>query len=171
VECIWDDDPCVIIENTKLVNGKKTPVPEGDYRIPIGVADIKRRGKDLSIITYGWQVPEALGAAALLEKDGIDIEVVDLRTLMPLDYATMLSSVEKTRRALVVTASVGFCGYAAELAATISLDLHARLLQPVRRLTGAYAPISFARHHEIAQMPNAASIRDTVLAMMAEQRQ
>jgi pyruvate/2-oxoglutarate/acetoin dehydrogenase E1 component/TPP-dependent pyruvate/acetoin dehydrogenase alpha subunit len=170
LSCIWDDDPCVIIENTKLVNGKKSPVPEGDYRIPIGVADIKRHGKDLSIITYGWQVQEALTAATMLEKEGIDIEVVDLRTLMPLDYATMLSSAAKTRRALVVTASVGFCGYSAELAATISADLHGQLLQPVRRMTGAYAPISCARHHEVAQMPNADSIRGAVLAMMTERR-
>jgi len=170
LSCIWDEDPCVIIENTKLVNGKKGFVPEGDYRIPIGVADIKRHGKDISIITYGWQVHEALAAAVKLESDGIDVEVVDLRTLLPLDYETFLASITKTRRALVLTAAVGFCGFAAELAATISSELHERLLQPVRRLTGMFAPISFARHVEALQMPNAANIRTTILDMFSSER-
>jgi len=158
LSCIWDEDPCVFFENTKLIHTQKGQVPAGDYRVPIGVADVKREGKDLSVITYGWQVHEALAAAGELAKEGIDVEVVDLRSLLPLDFPTVLESVRKTRRALVVTAATQFAGFSGEIASTINEELWKDLRGPAQRMGADFAPIGYARHLEMAQMPRAVSI-------------
>ena len=88
--CIFDDDPCVFIENVALY-GTTGPVPEGDFRIPFGSADVKRRGSDVTVVTYGRTVRDALAAAEAVAEEGIDVEVVDLRTLVPLDSDTVLA--------------------------------------------------------------------------------
>lgn len=158
LSCIFDEDPCVHLESIKLLRGISAEVPLADYRIPLGVAKVRREGSDLSVITYGWQVQECLAAAEALQTEGVSLEVIDLRTLVPLDYHRVLESVKKTRRALVVHAATEFCGFGAELASTISEELFSRLKAPVARLGADYAPIAYSREIEMNQIPQAKSI-------------
>jgi 2-oxoisovalerate dehydrogenase E1 component len=158
LSCIFDDDPCIQLESIKLLRGAKDKIPTGDYRIPLGVAKVRREGTDLSLITYGWQVQECLTAAEELQKEGVSVEVVDLRTLVPLDYHRVLESVKKTRRALVVHAATEFCGFGGELASTIGEELFSTLKAPVGRLGADYAPIAYSREIETAQIPHARTI-------------
>ncbi|WP_167854716.1 alpha-ketoacid dehydrogenase subunit alpha/beta [Mangrovimicrobium sediminis] len=166
MSCIFDDDPCIQMESMMLTYALKEEVPVGDYRIPLGVAKVKRPGTDITLITYGWQVMQCLMAAEELAKDGISCEVLDLRTLLPLDYDRILASVEKTGRALVVHAAVEFCGLGAEIASTINETLFGQLKAPASRFGAAYAPIAYSKTIETAQVPNvgsiAARVRDIV---------
>jgi 2-oxoisovalerate dehydrogenase E1 component len=152
LECIDDEDPCVFIESARLYF-TPAPVPEGEYRVPLGVADIKRAGKDLTIIAWGWPVADALAVAGKLAKDGIEAEVLDPRTLVPLDKEAIVKSVAKTRRALVVHAAVEFGGFGAEIAALIHSRLHGELAAPVARVGGAYSSIPFAQSLESLHFP------------------
>jgi 2-oxoisovalerate dehydrogenase E1 component len=158
LSCIFDEDPCVQLESIKLLRGVRGEVPVGDYRIPLGVAKVRREGSDISFITYGWQVQECLAAAEELAKEGVSAEVVDLRTLVPLDYHRVLESVRKTRRALVVHAATEFGGFGGELASTIGEELFSTLKAPVGRLGADYAPIAYSRDIEMNQIPSARSI-------------
>ncbi len=158
MSCIFDDDPCIQIESMMLTYALKEQVPVGDYRIPLGVAKVKREGTDVTLITYGWQVMQCMMAAEELAKEGINAEVLDLRTLLPLDYDRILSSVEKTGRALVVHAAVEFCGLGAEIASTINESLFGKLKAPASRFGAAYAPIAYSKTIETAQVPNVGSI-------------
>ncbi len=157
--CIFDDDPCVHLESMALVFGAaKQEVPVGDYRIPLGVAKVRREGTDISLISFGWQVNQCLAAAEELAKEGVSAEVIDLRSLMPLDYHRVLDSVKKTRRALVVHAATEFCGLGSEIASTINEELFSILKAPASRFGAYYTPISFSKAIEAAQMPNKNSI-------------
>lgn len=156
--CIFDDDPCVHLESMMLTFSAKGDVPVGDYRIPLGVAKVKREGTDISLITFGWQVSQCLAAAEELAKEGVSAEVLDLRSLMPLDYHRILDSVKKTRRALVVHAATEFCGLGAEIAATVNEELFSTLKAPVSRLGAEYLPIAYSSAVEAAQMPSKTSI-------------
>ena len=158
LSCIFDEDPCVQLESIKLLRGARGEAPAGDYRIPLGVAKVRREGTDITAVTYGWQVQECLAAAEELQKEGISLEVIDLRTLVPLDYHRVLESVKKTRRALVVHAATEFCGFGGELASTISEELFSTLKAPVGRFGADYAPIAYCRDIEIDQIPHAKSI-------------
>jgi len=167
--CIFDDDPCVHLEAMALMfSAPKQDVPLGDYRIPLGVAKVKREGTDISLITFGWQVPHCLNAAQELAKEGINAEVIDLRSLMPLDYHRVLDSVKKTRRALVVHAATEFCGLGSEIAQTINEELFSTLIAPAHRLGAVYAPISYSREVELQQTPNHNSIVARVHEIMAD---
>ncbi len=166
LSCIYDDDPCVFFESMRLYFNSG-PVPAGDYRIPLGVADVKRAGSDLTILCYGWMVPEALSAAATLMDDGISAEVLDLRTLAPLDHGAILESVSRTGRAVVAHSAVEFCGFGAELAALIHRSLHNELKAPVARVAAAYAPVPFARELEQHYFPDAEKIRIAAAELMA----
>jgi 2-oxoisovalerate dehydrogenase E1 component len=167
LSCIFDDDPCVHLESIKLL-GSRGEVPEGDYRIPLGVAKVRREGSDISIITYGWQVPEALAAAEELAKEGVNAEVIDLRSLVPLDYHRLIDSVKKTRRALVVHAATEFCGFGAEIAATLNEELFSTLKAPVGRLGADFAPIAYSTDIELNQIPNAKSIAARARQVLAQ---
>jgi len=158
LSCIFDEDPCIQMESMMLTYALKEEVPVGDYRIPLGVAKVKREGSDITLITYGWQVMQCLMAAEELAKEGINAEVLDLRTLLPLDYDRILASVEKTGRALVVHAAVEFCGLGSEIAATINESLFGKLKAPASRFGAAYAPIAYSKIIETAQVPNTGSI-------------
>ncbi|HET8711093.1 MAG TPA: transketolase C-terminal domain-containing protein, partial [Spongiibacteraceae bacterium] len=158
MSCIFDEDPCIQFESMMLTYSLKEEVPVGDYRIPLGVAKVKREGTDITLITYGWQVMQCLKAAEELAKEGINAEVLDLRTLLPLDYDRILASVEKTGRALVVHAAVEFCGLGSEIAATINESLFSKLKAPASRFGAQYAPIAYSKIIETAQVPNAGSI-------------
>lgn len=142
--CIRDDDPCLFIEHINLAYSRKEEVPTGEHVVPLGRANVLRRGDDATVITYGPQVPVALEAAERLAADGVGVEVVDLRSLVPLDFDTVLTSVERTRRAVVVHEATRFAGPGAEIAAHVTEHLWGELVAPVQRLGAAYAPIPFA---------------------------
>lgn len=165
--CIYDDDPCVHLESLK-VRVMKGEVPSESYRIPLGVAKVKRPGTDISIITYGWQVAEALNAAETLAQGSVDVEVLDLRSLMPIDFHRVLDSVRKTRRALVVHAATEFCGLGAEIASVVNEELFSGLKRPAVRLGADYAPIGYSREIESSQIPASAQIVDRVRELMRD---
>lgn len=146
---IFGDDPVVFIEHISLLFGAKEPVPVEDYRIPLGRAAVRLPGDDVSIVTYGPQVAVAVEAAERLAEDGIEAEVVDLRSLVPLDIDTVVGSVAKTKRAVVVHGATTFCGPGAEIAAQITERLFGDLAAPVARLGAAYTPIPFSVDLEV----------------------
>jgi len=158
--CIFDPDPCVFME-TVITYGARGPVPtEAGFAIPLGQADVKREGSDVTVVTYGRGVFDALTAAEQLAADGIEAEVVDLRTLVPLDVPRVLASVRKTRRAVVAHYATRFAGPGAELAATIGQELFGELAAPVERVGARFAPIPAASALEAAVFPSAAAIAD-----------
>lgn len=167
LSCIFDEDPCVHLEPMALLRSLKGEVPLEDYRIPLGVAKIRRPGTDITMVTYGWQVVQCLKAAEELEKDGISAEVIDLRSLVPLDYHRVLDSVKKTRRAIVVHAATEFCGFGGEIASTINEELFTTLKAPATRFGAAFAPIAYSREIETNQIPNAKSIAARVRQIIA----
>jgi pyruvate dehydrogenase E1 component beta subunit len=130
---IRDDDPVIFLEH-KLLYATKGEIPEGEHVIPLGVADVKREGKDVTIITWSRQVFFALDAAKELEKEGIDVEVIDLRTLVPLDWETIKKSVSKTHNVVVVQEGVKRSGFAGEISAQIMEELFDELDAPVERV-------------------------------------
>lgn len=142
--CIRDDDPCLFVEHINLAFGQKEEVPAGEHLVPIGKARVLRSGVDATVVTYGPMVPVVTAAAASLAAEGIDVEVIDLRTLVPLDFETVLESVEKTRRAVVVHEATRFAGPGAEIAAHVTEQLFGELAAPVHRVGAAYAPIPFS---------------------------
>jgi 2-oxoisovalerate dehydrogenase E1 component beta subunit len=137
---IRDEDPVIYLEHKKTYRLIKGEVPAGDYSVPIGRADIKRAGNDLSVFTYGMMVHHALEAAERVAQDGISVEVVDLRSLRPLDREAVLSSTRKTGKALVVYEDNLFGGYGAEVAALIAEEAFEQLDGPVMRLGSPEAP-------------------------------
>lgn len=142
--CIFDDDPCLFIEHMALAFSTTEDVPVGDFRLPLGRANIVEHGNDLTIITYGPMVSPCLQATAELRAEGIVCEVIDLRTLVPLDLDTIFDSVTRTRRALVVHEATQFCGPGAEISSQIHEQLFGELLAPVLRLGAKYTPIPFS---------------------------
>jgi 2-oxoisovalerate dehydrogenase E1 component beta subunit len=143
---IRDPDPVMYLEHKRMYRLIKGEVPDGDYVVPIGPAVVRREGRDLSIFAYGWMLHESLQAAEMVAKEGIEAEVVDLRTLAPLDKDTILKSVAKTNRALIVYEDNRFVGYGAEVAATIAEEAFSDLDAPVMRLAGPDVPgIPFAK--------------------------
>ena len=155
--CIFDDDPCVFVEQTAAYF-KKGTVPDEDYRVPLGEAAVRRQGGDLTIVSYGRQVNDALLAATELADDGIEVEVIDLRTLVPLDIETVCASVSRTGRALVVHEAVTRCGFGAEIAAQIGERAFAHLQAPVRRVGAPNTPVPYAKELETAFVPQVADI-------------
>ena len=159
--CIFDDDPCIHMETLSLLF-TRGPVPEGRFEIPLGVAEVKRPGSDVTVVTWGWQVPEALAAAEALAEEGTEVEVIDLRTLVPLDLPAVLSSVARTKRLLIVHAATRFAGPGAEIAATVSQELFGELAAPVERLGAAYSPVPYATELESLHYPERSRIADAV---------
>jgi 2-oxoisovalerate dehydrogenase E1 component beta subunit len=137
---IRDPDPVLYLEHKKLYRLVRGDVPQGDHLVPIGPAEIRRPGHDLSIFAYGLMLQEALQAAELLSREGVEAEVVDVRTLRPLDTATLLESVARTNRALIVHEDNRFGGFGAELAATIAEEGFRFLDAPPTRVCGPDVP-------------------------------
>ncbi len=142
--CVFDDDPCLFIEHLNLAYSNKAEVPVGDLRIPLGKASTLRAGTDVTLITYGPMVSLTAAAANTLAAEGISAEVIDLRTLMPLDLDAVFESVTKTRRAVVVHEATQFLGPGAELAAQITEQLFSELLGPVLRVGARFTPVPFS---------------------------
>ena len=158
VSSIRDDNPVVFIEH-KLLYKTKGDVPEELYEIPLGKADIKREGKDLTIIATGIMIQKSLAAAEELIKEGIDIEIVDPRTLRPLDTETIVNSVKKTGKVLIVHEAVKTGGFGGELAGVIAeSDAFGYLEAPILRLAGREVPIPYNRNLEQAAVPQVEDI-------------
>jgi acetoin:2,6-dichlorophenolindophenol oxidoreductase subunit beta len=157
---IRDDNPVVFFED-KMQYKLKGPVPSEDYVIPLGVADAKRQGSDITIVATSSMVQVALGAAKLLEEIGVDAEVVDPRTTWPLDEKTIVESVKKTSRAIVMDEGYGRYGVAAELAAVIAEGAFYNLDAPVTRLAAMHVPIPFSPPLEDATVPTEKTVFET----------
>jgi pyruvate/2-oxoglutarate/acetoin dehydrogenase E1 component/TPP-dependent pyruvate/acetoin dehydrogenase alpha subunit len=166
LSAINDPDPVVVLESIMLLFTQKAEVPTGDYRIPLGVAKVCREGSDVTLISYGWELHNCLAAAEKLAKEGIGAEVIDLRSLVPIDFYRILESVKKTGRAVVVHAAVEFCGLGAEICSTINEELWGQLKAPAVRLGAAYAPMAYSSAIEFSQVPDAGAIAARVRASM-----
>lgn len=160
ISAIRDNDPVIFLEHLKLYRSFRQEVPEGEYTIPIGKADIKREGKDITIIAYGAMVHESLKAAAELEKEGISAEVVDLRTVQPLDIETIIGSVEKTGRAIVVQEAQRQAGIAANVVAEINERAILSLEAPVLRVTAPDTVYPFSQAESV-WLPNFKDVMET----------
>ena len=137
---IRDPDPVLFLEHKRMYRIVRGEVPDGDHLVPIGPAVVRREGTDLSVFAYGWMLHEALAVAEQAASEGLSVEVVDVRTLAPLDKDTILRSVAKTSRALIIYEDNRFCGYGAELAALIAEEAFYDLDAPVMRLAGPDVP-------------------------------
>ena len=158
---IRDDNPVVMFEHEKLY-AVKGEVPDGELIIPLGKADIKREGKDVTIITWGRMVYFCLAAAEALAAEGISAEIVDLRTLRPMDEEAILKSVTKTNRAVVVEEGWQFCGVGAQVVDLIQLNAFDALDAPVERVTQLNINISYAANLEKAAEPSSEKIQAAV---------
>ncbi len=165
VGAIRDDNPTIVVLNKKML-GIKGPVPEELYSIPFGVANIVREGSNATIVAIGRMVVEAEKAAANLEKDGISVEIIDPRTVQPLDINTIITSVKKTHRVLVVHEAVEFGGIGAEISSQIQESAFDYLDAPVTRLAAPFAPVPFAPILENAYVPDAPRIEADVRRLL-----
>ena len=179
---IRDDNPVIFLEHKMLYGsaspgGKaKTavdklgaafkPAPEEEYTIPFGVADIKREGSDVTVVATSYMVHKSLNAAEQLAKEGIELEVVDPRTLVPLDKETILRSVEKTGRLVIVTEDATTCGVGAEIAAVVAEDGLFSLSAPIKRVSVPNTPIPFAPIMESHVIPDENNIIEAVKSIM-----
>ena len=161
---IRDNNPIMFIEH-KLLYTTTGDVPEEEYVIPLGKADIKKEGKDVTIVTWSKMVLDSLEAAEELEKDGISAEVVDLRTLRPLDVDTIIRSVKKTGQVAVVHEACKFGGFGAEIGMTIVENAFDYLDGPIKRIAGIDTPIPYAFHLEKEVIPNKQWIVDGIKEM------
>lgn len=162
---IRDADPVIFIED-KMSYSEKGDVPEEEYLIPFGVADVKRAGKDATVIATSSMVPLALSAAETLAQDGIEVEVIDPRTLYPLDTKTMINSVKKTGRAVVVDEGVLRFGATAEIASVVAEGAFDYLQQPVKRLGALDVPLPYSYPLESVTIPTSEQIQATVRSLL-----
>ncbi|WP_223552456.1 alpha-ketoacid dehydrogenase subunit beta [Pseudomonas sp. BF-R-01] len=161
LSCIEDEDPCLFIENMTMY---WTPgaAPERGKSIPLGKANIVREGSDVTVIAYSRQVLDACTAAENLAKDGISVEVIDLRTIAPFDVETVLASVAKTRRAVIVHEAVKPFGVGAEISSRIHEELFSQLKAPVQRVASAFCPVPFSKPLETAFVPGVPQIEAAI---------
>ena len=164
ISAIRDNDPVIYLEHMKLYRSFRGEVPEGDYTIPIGKADVKREGQDITIISYGAMVHSSLKAAEELEKEGINAEVIDLRTVSPLDVDTIIESVKKTNRAIVVQEAQKQAGVAANVVAEITERAILHLEAPVLRVTAPDTVYPFSEAEDV-WLPNYKDIVEKVKAV------
>jgi len=157
-------DPVIFLEPKALYRTAKGEVPEGEYDVPLGKARTIREGTDVSVITYGAMVPVAEGAAAEAEKEGVSVEITDLRTLWPLDVEEVDRTVQKTGRAVVLHEAPRTCGFGAELAALVQERSFLHLKAPVARVTGFDTPFPYALERKYA--PDASRALDAVRTAM-----
>ena len=165
LSCIFDDDPCLFIENMPSY-WTPGPAPEQGMRIPLGKAHVKRPGKDVTVISYSRTMNDCVAVADKLAKDGIDVELIDLRTIAPLDTNTILESVAKTRRAVIVHEAVKSFGVGAEISARINENLFGQLRAPIARIGAQECPVPFAKPLETAFVPGHAEIETAVRATL-----
>lgn len=162
---IRDDNPVIFISNKRCLQ-TSCDVPDTPYTLPLGVAEVKRPGTDLTLVATGRLLLDALEAADVLADEGLSLEVIDPRTLSPLDMDTILTSVRKTSRAVVAHEAVRFCGLGAEIAATIADEAFDYLDAPVKRVGAPFTPVPFAPLLEKDYLPGKASILQAVRDVM-----
>lgn len=168
ISAIRSEDPVLFLEHKKTYRLMREEVPEPPYTTPLGQAKVVRAGRDLSVFGYGLTLIYAREAAETLAEEGIDVEVVDLRTLRPLDTSSIIASVKKTGKALVVYEDNQFCGFGAEVAATIAQGAFEYLDAPVQRLAGPEVPAApFAKPLEEWWMPSATKIETAMRELAA----
>jgi acetoin:2,6-dichlorophenolindophenol oxidoreductase subunit beta len=167
--CIREDNPTLMVKNKKLW-GIKGDVPEELYEIPLGVAHVARPGTDVTVVTYGRMVAETLKAADRLAERGISVEVIDPRTLQPLDIDTIVASVRKTNRVCVVHEAVRFGGVGAEIAAQVQEAAFDYLDAPVARVGAPFSPVPFSPVLEAEYFPSVASITAQIEALVQGMR-
>jgi 2-oxoisovalerate dehydrogenase E1 component beta subunit len=163
---IRDNNPVVYFEHKHLYRRIREEIPEEDYEVPLGVADVKREGGDLTIVTYGAMVHASLEAAERLSREGSEVEIVDLRTLVPLDKQRFLESVRKTGKALVVHEAHLTSGFGGEVASIIAEEAWESLDAPVKRLGSLDVPIPFSPPLEDAVLPSAAKIEHAARGLL-----
>jgi pyruvate dehydrogenase E1 component beta subunit len=151
---IRDDDPVIFIESETLYPLKGEVPEDPEFVVPLGQAVVRREGRDVTVVAYMGMLYRALEAAEELEREGISVEIVDPRTLRPMDIPTIIGSVRKTHRAVVVEAGAGFAGMGSEISAFITEHAFDDLDAPVERVTGANAPMPYARNLERAKVPS-----------------
>jgi pyruvate dehydrogenase E1 component beta subunit len=162
---IRDDDPVLFMESERMY-GDKGEVPDGEYLLPIGKAAIAREGRDVTIVSFGKMMKVALGAADELKKEGIDAEVIDLRTIRPMDHGTIIRSVMKTSRIVVVDENWPFASVASEIAYRVQKDAFDFLDAPVLRINQADTPLPFAPNLIDESLPSVAKVARAVKECM-----
>jgi pyruvate dehydrogenase E1 component beta subunit len=150
---IRSDDPVVFIEH-EVLYADKGEVPDGEHLVPIGKADIKRPGSDVTLITYSRSLKATLAAAEKLAGDGIEAEVIDLRSIRPLDMDTLIASVSKTHRAIIVEEDWPYCGLGAGISDRLTQHVFDELDAPIRRVASKDAPIPYNRALEASMLPS-----------------
>jgi len=161
---IRDENPVVFFED-KMMYKQKGPVPDGDYTIPLGVADVKREGEEITIVATSSMVQVALAAAELLEKIGVSAEVIDPRTTWPLDEKTLIESAKKTSRAMVIDEGYGRYGVTGEIASVIAEGAFYNLEAPVKRMGAMHVPIPFSPPLEDATVPTEQTVFEAARAL------
>lgn len=159
---IRDDNPIIFIESETLYAVKGEVPEDPEFTVPLGEAIVRRAGTDVTVVAYMGMLYRALEAAEELEKDGISVEIVDPRTLRPMDLPTIMASVQKTHRAVVLEAGAGFAGMGSEIAAWIQEHGFDDLDAPIERVTGENAPMPYARNLERAKTPSTEKIIDAI---------
>src|SRR5574338_449712 len=149
----YEEDPVIFMES-EIMYGDKSEVPDEEYYIPLGKADIKKQGRDITIVSFNKMMKVALGAAAELEKEDISAEVIDLRTVRPLDWMTVLESIKKTNRLVIVEEQWPFGSVSSELSYHIQKEGFDYLDAPIRRITAADAPLHYAPNLVAAALPD-----------------
>lgn len=161
---IRDDDPVIFIEQERMYGQKGEVSDDPEFIIPLGVAEVKREGTDATIVARSLMVPTALKAAEVLQQQGVSCEVIDLRTIRPLDIRTIIDSVKKTNRVVIAEESHPFCGVAAEISSEINERAFDYLDAPVKRVSGADVPMPYAKNLEDLAIPNV----DQIVAAVRE---
>jgi pyruvate dehydrogenase E1 component beta subunit len=158
---IRDNDPVIFMESEQMY-GDKGEVPEGEYVLPIGVADIKREGTDVTLVSFGKIIKEAYKAADILEKEGISVEIIDLRTIRPMDHQTIFTSVKKTNRLVILEEAWPFGNVASEIAYQVQENIFDYLDAPVQRINTADTPAPFSPVLLAEWLPN---VNDVIAAV------
>ncbi|TGL99645.1 pyruvate dehydrogenase complex E1 component subunit beta [Leptospira jelokensis] len=162
---IRDNNPTIFIES-EVLYGSKGEVPEQEYTIPLGLGEIKRKGTDITLVTWSRALSFAEEAATILEKEGISVEIVDLRSLRPLDENLIYESVKKTNRAVVVEEGWPVAGFGAQVSHLIQKNVFSYLDHPVERVTQMDVPMSYAANLERMSLPSANRVADTIREML-----
>ncbi|MGB5262728.1 MAG: pyruvate dehydrogenase complex E1 component subunit beta [Lutimonas sp.] len=162
---IRDDDPVIFMESEQMY-GDKGEVPEGEYILPIGVADIKREGTDVTVVSFGKIIKEAYKAADILEKEGISLEIIDLRTVRPMDHQAIFTSVKKTNRLVILEEAWPFASVASEITYQVQENVFDYLDAPIQRITTADTPAPFSPVLLEEWLPNANDVIAAVKKVM-----
>ncbi len=165
---IRDDDPVIFMESEQMY-GDKGEVPEGEYILPIGVADVKREGKDVTIVSFGKIIKEAFKAADILEEEGISVEIIDLRTVRPMDHEAIFKSVKKTNRLVILEESWPFASISSEITYQVQENVFDYLDAPIQRITTADTPAPFSPVLLKEWLPNANDVVKAVKKVMYKQ--